>query len=123
MFGLLSIYILPSIDLQRIGNSLRQGGPTRIRLERFEEALHDSTSGLTYPALSGIHKQSVEDVERLFGQPLIDWMVDKGYSNEAEYLQCIRNWRHACDERGLTDEQRSKFNTELLNYILDELMP
>jgi len=92
-------------------------------LERFEEALHHPASGLTYPALSGIRKQSVEDVERLFGQPLIDWMVHKGYSKEAEYLQRIHNWRRACDERGLTNEQRSKFNTELLNYILDQLMP
>ena len=29
----------------------------------------------------------------------------------------------ACDERGLTGDQRSKFNMDLLNYILDDLMP
>jgi len=45
---------------------VRQGGPARVRLERFEEALHHPKSGLTYPALSGIRKQSVENVERLF---------------------------------------------------------
>ena len=44
-----------------------------MNLERFEEALHDPTSGLTCTALSGIRKQSVEDVERLFGDPLISW--------------------------------------------------
>lgn len=49
-----------------------------MKLERFEEALHDSTSGLTHTALSGIRKQSVEDVERLFGEPLMLWMEKKG---------------------------------------------
>ena len=92
-------------------------------MERFEEAVHDSTAGLTYTALSGIRKQSVEDVERLFGEPLIIWMKNKGYNAEADYLQVIHNWRRACDERGLTGDQRSKFNMDLLNYILDDLMP
>ena len=39
---------------QRIEQSLRHGGPHNIHLERFEEALHDTAAGLTYPALSGI---------------------------------------------------------------------
>lgn len=50
-------------------------------------------------------------------------MENKGYSNEAEYLRVICNWRHASDERGLIDEQHSSFNKEFLNYILDDLMP
>ena len=111
------------IFLQRIGQSLRQGGPLDIHLERFEEALHDTSSGLTYSALSGVRKQSVQDVERLFGNSLIDWMEKKGYLVEAKYLRVVRNWRRASDERGLSDEQRSHFNNELLDYILDELMP
>ena len=36
------------------------------------------TAGLTYCALSGIQKQSVEDVERLFGLSLMEWMEKKG---------------------------------------------
>ena len=111
------------ILLQRIGQSLRQGGPFDIRLERFEEAVHDTSSGLTYSALSGVRKQSVQDVERLFGDSLIQWMEKKGYLVEAKHLRVIRNWRRASDEQGLSDEQRSHFNNELLNYILDELMP
>ncbi|XP_065891566.1 uncharacterized protein [Dysidea avara] len=39
--------------LKRIGQSLRQGGPRNLQLERFEEVLHDSKAGLTYTALSG----------------------------------------------------------------------
>jgi len=108
---------------QRIGQSLRQGGHADIQLERFEEALHNPSAELTYTALSGIHKQSVENVERLFDESVINWMERKGYTTEAEYLHVIRNWRHSCDERGLTSTQHSQFNNNLLKYILDELMP
>lgn len=111
------------IFFQQIGNSLRQGGPQYIKLQRFEEALHDTKAGLTYCALSGVSKLNVEDVERLFGLPLITWMESKGYNDEATYLRVVHNWMHACDERGLTDEQRSTFNREFLMYILDDLMP
>ncbi|XP_065889311.1 uncharacterized protein [Dysidea avara] len=107
---------------KRIGYSLRQGSPSNIQLERFAEALHDSSAELTYCALSGVRKQGVEDVERLFGQPLIEWMKQKGYCDEAAYLQVVRNWRRACDDRGLTDDQRSIFNKEFLSFILDDLM-
>ena len=46
-----------------------------------------------------------------------------GYTVEAQYLRAIHNRCRACDERGLTEEERSKFNQELQSYILDELMP
>ncbi len=94
-----------------------------MNLERFEEALHDLTTGLTYTALSGVRKQSVEDVERLFSEPMITWMESKGYNFEATYLRVVRGWRRACDERGLSATQRSQYNTEFLDYVLDDLMP
>ena len=78
---------------------------------------------MTYTALSGVRKQSVEDVERLFGDSVINWMEIKGYTVEAEYLHVIRNWRRASDKRGLSSAQRSQFNNNLLKYVLDELMP
>ena len=91
---------------QHIRQSFRHGDPHKIRLERFEEVLHDTTAGRTYPALSGIRKQSVEDVERLFSPSLILWMENKGYHHEA-----------ACATNG----QRSELNAGLLNYILDAM--
>ena len=50
-------------------------------------------------------------------------MERKGYSFEAEYVRVIRNWRRACDERGLTDEVRSHYNKKFVAYILGELIP
>ena len=84
------------------------GGPREVRLERFVEALQDDDLGLTYPALVGTRKQSVEDVERLFGESLIQFMERKSYSVEAKYFRTIRNWRRAIDERGLSETQRQR---------------
>ena len=55
---------------QQIENSLR-GWHILYQARLFEEALHDTTAGLTHCALPRIWKQNVEDVERLFGLPLI----------------------------------------------------
>ena len=42
---------------------------------------------------------------------------------EAEYLRSVRGWRRACDERGLSTDQRSQLNKAFLDYIVDDLMP
>ena len=84
------------------------------------EALSEPASGLTYPAVTGSRKQSVVDAERLFSPDLANFMEEKGYNFEAKY---IRNWRRASDESGLNERTRSKFNYELLNMMLEELMP
>ena len=38
-------------------------------------------------------------------------------------MSVIHNWRMACDERGLSQSQRSAHNRDFLEFILDELMP
>ena len=91
--------------------------------ERFVEAVQVPESRLTHTALVGSCKQSVEDVECRFGLTLIKFMEEKQYSNEAKYLTVIRNWRRAVDERGLPDATRQLFNKELLDFILEHLMP
>ena len=94
-----------------------------MELERFDEAAHDESTRLTYTALSGVRKQSVEDVERLFSHEMVEWMEHKGYSDEANYLRAVRGWRRACDERGVSSQQHSELNKHFLDYILDDLMP
>ena len=63
------------------------------------------------------------DAERLFSPKLAAFMYRKGYVYEAKYIDTIWNWRRAWDERGLSELDRSHFNHEFLNLILDELMP
>ena len=94
-----------------------------MRLERFMEAVTDPEVQLSYHAMIGTRKQSVTDVEQIFSRSVLEFMERKKYDIEAKYVRVIRNWRRACDERGLSHEQRSAFNSDLIEYILDELMP
>ena len=94
-----------------------------MKLERFTEALSDSSSGLTYPALIGSRKQSVVDAEHLFSPNLASFMEKKGYHVEASYIRTVWNWRRASDERGLSSLQRCKYNYQFLQMILKDLMP
>lgn len=94
-----------------------------MHLERFMEAVYDSEAKLSYHALIGSRKQSVSDVEQIFSLSVLQFLERKGHDVEVEYVHAIQNWRRACDERGLTDLERSQYNHELRSYILDELMP
>ena len=111
------------MHVQRIGSSTRAGGPESINLKYYVEALDDPGSGLSYPSLTGQRKQSVSDVERLFSIKLMKFMERKGYKAEAKYIKVVNGWRQSCDERGLSELTRCRFNYEFLNYILDDLMP
>ena len=53
-----------------------------MRLECFVEALSDPSSNLTYFALSGARKQSVQDAERLLSPEMAEFMEKKGYARE-----------------------------------------
>ena len=106
-----------------MAQSTRRGGPEDLRLDRFTEALHDEQSGMTFPALTGQRKQSVRDAEIFFSEDVEKFMSKKGYKYEEMFVRTVRNWRHACDQRGLSSLKRCKFNYQLLNCILDELMP
>ena len=117
-------YLLHVIFIQRIASHTRSGGPSSVKLEQYTEALWDPTSGLTYPALIGSRKQSaIIDAEHLFSPKLSAFMKRKGYDVEANYIDTVCNWRRACDERGLSSLQRSKYNYNFLNMILDKLVP
>ena len=92
-------------------------------MERFVEALEDPGSGLTYLALTGQRKQSVRDAEQLFSADVAAFMEKHGYSFEEKFIRIVLNWRRASDERGLTELQRCCYNYQMLNFLLDDLMP
>lgn len=85
--------------------------------------MDDSSTGLTYAALTGQRKQSVTDAERLFGAGVLSFMQKKNYKFETKYVEIVLNWRRAGDERGLSELQRSRYNYSMINFILDELLP
>ena len=99
--------------------------PRDLKLEWFMEAVYNQDAQLSYHALVGTRKPSVSDVSQIFSSTVLDFFQSQSYTVEAEYVQIILNWRRACDERGLSDAQRSQYmcNNDFLNYVLDELMP
>ena len=87
------------------------------------EAVQDPEVQLSYHAMIGTRKQSVSDVEQIFSLSVLNFMERKNYEFEVRYVKIIRNWRRSCDERGLSDDERSRFNQDLIEYILEELIP
>ena len=69
----------------RIGDSTRKGGPDKLQLDRFAEALYDESSKLIFPTLTGQRKQSIKDVEILFSSEVKEFMTKSGYEYEAIY--------------------------------------
>ena len=52
---------------------------------------------LTYVALSGQRKQNIEDAERIFSKSVAQYLRQRGYTNEAVYVQTVCNWHVASD--------------------------
>ena len=65
------------------------------------EAVHNDVAKLSYHALIGTRKQSVSDLGQIFSSRVLDFLERNGYTIEAEYVKMIRDWRRACNERGL----------------------
>lgn len=59
--------------LKRIAKHTRQGANQQLNLERFDEAMRDSSTGVTHAALVGSRPQSVPDAERLLSHHVADF--------------------------------------------------
>ncbi|XP_078618099.1 uncharacterized protein LOC144885838 [Branchiostoma floridae x Branchiostoma japonicum] len=109
--------------LKRIAKHTREGKHEGIDVRKFQEAMDDGNTGLTFPALVGVRKQSVADPEKLLSHRVARFFRDKGYEAEAEFVQVVADWHEASDGRGLSQDQRRQANLAMRNYILDRWMP
>lgn len=100
-----------------------KGGLEGMELKGFDDAMMDSSTGLTHAALTGERKQSVGDAERMLSFLVAKFLREHGYIREANYIDIVAGWHEAADGRGLTELQRCKRNYAMLNMILDEWMP
>ena len=64
----------------------RRGGPDKLQMDTFTEALYDEDAGMTFPALMGQRKQSVQDAEILFSGGVEQFMKQKGYKYEEKFV-------------------------------------
>jgi len=108
--------------LKRVIACLREGLIPGIDLCHFREALHDPHTGLTYEAVTGKNKQSVPDCEKMISPGVISFMESKGYEDK-KVIQLLHNWHKAVDGRGLTEDNRSKYCKDLLQWILADWIP
>jgi hypothetical protein len=109
--------------LKRLVNCLREGLIPGIDLRYFRDALHDPKTGLTYESLTGKNKQSVPDCKRLISPAVVSFLREKGDVKGANILSVICNWHKAVDGRGLSEEERSSYLTDMKNWLLDDWMP
>ena len=97
---------------------------------------------MTESALRGHDKQSIVDAEALLSYSVASALERRGYPKEAHYVKVIAQWHEASDGRAvgrdmtrkLSEEEdqdakaksqqlRKKYNLEMLNYIMREIMP
>ena len=109
--------------LKRITECLRSGSIHGVNLCYFRDALHDPSTGLTYEALTGKQKQSVPHCEEIFSRGVLEFMQRNGHANEAKFIETVRNWHKAADGRGLSEQTRSQYNKDMLNFLLEDWMP
>ena len=109
--------------LKRITERLHSGTIPEIDLCCFRDALSDPSTGLTYEALTRKQKQSVPHCEQIFSKGVLDFLRSKGHTSEARFVEVVRNWHKAADGRGISEELRSKYNTDMLNFLLEDWMP
>ena len=50
-------------------------------------------------------------------------MQNNNHKNEARVVEIILNWHKVNDGRGLSEEERRKYNLDLLDWILEDWMP
>ncbi|XP_073247312.1 uncharacterized protein [Porites lutea] len=109
--------------LKRITSCARAGTIPSIGLQYFRDALHDENSGMIYEALTGKRKQSVPDCEKFFSIGVLKFLQNNNHKNEARVVEIILNWHKANDGRGLSEEERRKYNLAVLDWILEAWMP
>ena len=70
-----------------------------------------------------VSESKVKDAERRLSYHVVNSLERLGYNLEASYVRTIAQWHEASDGRGLSQLQRSHYNYQMLNFILDEWMP
>lgn len=109
--------------LKRIAMCVRNGAVSGFDLRALVKCMHDPFTGLTYTALTGKRKQNVEDAEKLLSTTVANWLDSNNHNFEARFVHAIANWHKASDGRGLSEDTRSRYNNQMLDFLLEDWMP
>lgn len=108
---------------KRITECLQSGSIHGVNLCYFRNALHDPFTGLACEALAGKQKQLVQHCEEIFSRGVLEFMQRNCHATEAKFTETVQNWHKATDGRGLSEQTRSQYNKDMLNFLLQDWMP
>ena len=91
-----------------------------VNLCYFRDALHNTSTGLAYEALTGKLKQSVPHCEEIFPRGVLEFMQRNGHATQAKFIETVCNWHKAADGRGPSEQTRSQCNKDMLNFLLED---
>ena len=77
------------------------------RMEHYTELCQEQPEILSQAVvLYRIDPMNVYTVIKFFGECVQEWMESKGYTHTASFIQLVRNWNRACNERGMAADER-----------------
>ena len=85
-----------------------------MNLQGFDDAVHDSSTGLTLAALRGERKQSVQDAGRMLSFLVAKFLQEHVYVAESNYVEIVAGCHEAADGRGISQSQRCQKNYLML---------
>lgn len=64
-----------------------------------------------------VDPQNVFTAMRFFGHQVENFMHENGHADTAEFIQLVRNWHRACDERGLKADKRVEYLYNMHSFL------
>lgn len=86
-----------------------------------DAAKSDATSLNIGIVVECIDKQSVPFAKCVFGEDVEQFMISRGYHNEATFTRLIGRWYEAEDEPGISSKDRTLRRLDLRTYLLDKI--
>ena len=90
------------------------------KTEHYIELCHNRPGILSQAiVLHRLDPMNVYTTVRFFGEPVQECMELKGYNDTAGFIQLVRNWNRACDERGMDADERVEHMYNIYCFLTD----
>ena len=90
------------------------------KTEHYHQLCHDQPDILSQAVvLHRLDPMNVYTAMRFFGEPVQEWMESKGYNDTAGFIQLVRNWNRACNERGMAADESVKHMYNIYSFLTD----
>ena len=88
--------------LTNMHNHISKNGYAFCPKEHYEQLVNEQPDILSRSiVIDRIDMQNVFMAKKFFSSPVAKYMEDCGFSESAKFINLVRNWFEACDERGI----------------------